>query len=190
MRRPVVVCVAVAFVLTASAWGQDDRVRTGQDMFERATVALVTWLKNITGALDPIVAKENRVQFRARLRELNKSLHDVESAKAAYIQSLERGRSPRPEDLVLKVDTLKGDVRKVAVLLREEHAKGGSECEELLSSATGERKLWLYELASNFPALDNEMTRRAVIEQGKRAIRSLREASLELAKLTRRLNEP
>ena len=192
MKQLALACVLVGLVLTTPGQALDLRqqIQRGQDFFEKGTSFLVVWLQNINGSLDRVVATENKARLRKHLHEMNESIHEVETAKLAFLERLALGDYQANNDispLIWKILTLRLKVREVAILLREEYQQGGFECEQLLSEATYEKKFWIIDLARH-PELAKADP--LVLEKGKRAVQSLREASLELAKLTRRLDEP
>jgi hypothetical protein len=196
MRVPIGYVAAFSLLmvlLTTPATAQDV---TGQRKFQEATMALVDWLRTISGSLGPFVTSEKREQLITRLHELNESVYGVEAAKLALLFDLkvtfgspaENERVQRIAiDITKKVNGLRIAIGGVAVLLREEFRAGGAECEQLLNEAVDERKIWLFRLASDTTILENQVIREELIEEGEAAVRSLRNASLELARVTTRI---
>jgi hypothetical protein len=176
--------------------GESWRIQ-GLTTFEMATSAMVSWLKNVTmGPIDDIVAREKRAQLRNRLRELNQSIAELETSKERFLESL-MGDDAQPHvlkaaearKLVDQIQRVRDKVTRVKVLMREEYAIGGDKCEQLLESASGAQKMWAFRIADIADRDKGDPLVVEAIEKGKQAIKSLHEASLELAKLTRRLNE-
>jgi hypothetical protein len=194
MKKVVLALALASLFLPENAFAQG--AMTGQAAFEQASQSIFNWLRRISGSLDEFVASEKRAQLRQRLHELNESLYGVEASKLDLLSDMRLSTGSTNETKVLekavvvsqKLDHLKTAIHRVAILLREQFQGDGLECERLLSSATGERKEWLSRFSSDPSLLRNDATKREFISQGERAVESLRSASLELAKLTQRLD--
>jgi hypothetical protein len=192
------VIVGCLLLLPCPTTASADLIADGQDAFVKASESILKWLKQLDGSLGSMVATENRAQLVDRLREMNGHLHEVEMIKELFLDDVKRfGGNPSwapgirntADVLEDRVRALRASVDKVAVLLREEWKTGGADCERLLTQAVGQRRIWLHELADHMEELNNEEFKDRLIVQGEAALRALREASLELAKLTRRLSE-
>lgn len=192
--KKLVLIIALSLFLPASGLPQD---ATGsQAAFERASQSIFDWLQRISRSLDEFVATERRDQLRQRLRTLNQSLYEVEASKLVLLLDMKQStglpaelqRMQRNAGVVAeKIDHLRHAIHDVAILLREQFQQEGLDCEILLSSATGERKTWLFQLSSDPSLLSNRSTKEELINRGEHAVSSLRDASLELASLTHRL---
>ncbi len=197
MKRIFLTTALFWLVFTCGSHAQN--LSSGLGTFERATLSIVNWIKSVSRSLDDFVVKEKRSQFLERLHDLNESLYKVETAKRALLADMKQTTNSSvelnrtrfiAEDLRQQIFHLRRSIHEVAVLLREEFQSGGLKVEELLSSTTDEKESWLdaFTHPTGEKWTNNPQLRAQLIARGEKAVGSLRNASLELAKLKQRLS--
>jgi len=171
---------------------------TQADSFTEAATAVWKWLESLSGQLDTFVAKENRAQLADRCHDLNEGIHAVESAKGSLLGTIRNSSGSQKDiesirnqaiQILPKLETLRSAVDKVAILLLEKPKQGGKECEEKLTRAVGDRKLWVASLLSNTDVLTDPQQKADILARGSAAVDALHKASVALADLTVRLRD-
>lgn len=185
MRSVCIVLLSVIWMNCGSVSAQPiDEI----DATRKASDGIFAWFKALQGHAADLADSAERHQLIQKLKDLRKDLYDLEQDKSFFLEELSRDQldhyqlNRAVDDFNESIRSARNGVREVGLSLRERFRDGGLEVEGALQHAVSDRKGWVTKFQQSISS-GAPIDPTSHIEEGWKAVRALRNASVELTKL-------